>query len=306
MAGWGKARDKGTPLAHDTTDESVPMDPAPEPSGPDRSRRRRLLMRGGIAVLAILVLVIVPGYIATRPAFFGRSPALAEKYVPWSTSTHVEAGCEGCHVKPGVLPQVLYRTRMVGEFYLSLVNRSREPKVFARPTNESCLACHSDLRTVSPKGDLQIPHRAHVSILKMECVECHDYLVHELSPEGKHTPPMSGCLTCHNGDTAKDSCTACHTEKAAPESHQAADWGVVHAERANDPDCQSCHKWTEDWCADCHARKPASHGDDWRAVHGERVKQHRGCEACHAADFCIRCHGEVPDDNFDPALKIVE
>ena len=40
---------------------------------------------------------------------------------------------------------------------------SREPTLFDKPTNEACLSCHIDLRTVSPKGDLNIPHRAHVA-----------------------------------------------------------------------------------------------------------------------------------------------
>jgi uncharacterized Fe-S cluster protein YjdI len=57
---------------------------------------------------------------------------------------------------------------------------------------------------------------------------------------------------------------------------------------------------------DCHADRPQSHGDDWRAVHGERVAEHRSCEACHIGAFCVRCHGEVPRLNYDPALELVE
>jgi hypothetical protein len=34
-------------------------------------------------------------------------------------------GCAECHVKPGVLTQSVYRTRMVGEFYLSLIAELR-------------------------------------------------------------------------------------------------------------------------------------------------------------------------------------
>jgi hypothetical protein len=195
---------------------------------------------------------------------------------------------------------------MVGEFYLSAIAGSRKPGYFETPTNEACLECHSDLRTISPKGDLQIPHRAHITILKMDCVDCHRYLVHELSPEGKHTPPMIECLTCHDGDTAKDACTACHTQKAAPESHSASDWLITHAAQVDDPECITCHKWKDDWCADCHRDQPRSHTSDWRSVHGERVAEHRNCEACHEADFCVRCHGVVPPLNFDPTLKLVE
>jgi hypothetical protein len=194
---------------------------------------------------------------------------------------------------------------MAGEFYLSIFARSRVPGVFATPTNEACLVCHSDLRTVSPTGDLRIPHRAHVSDLKMRCVECHAFLVHQKSPEGKHAPSMAGCLKCHDGDKAKSACSSCHTDKAAPPSHAGKDWLVVHGRTAAGADCVKCHKWAADWCADCHSQRPRSHGTDWRVAHGRRIAQHRGCEACHAGAFCIRCHGEVPQANFDPTLKLV-
>jgi len=209
--------------------------------------RRRLLIRVGIVALVIVIFVIVPGYIATRPAYFSRFPGLEDKHGPWSTSTHVSANCEGCHVPPRLLPRLGYHVRMVGEFYGSLFSRSHPPDVFETPTNAACLSCHDDLRTVSPEGDLKIPHKAHVNVLKMKCVQCHDYLVHEKSPEGKHTPTMAGCLECHDGDTAKNNCDACHTKKATPASHKTADWLVVHPQK-DTAECEGCHAWTKEWC----------------------------------------------------------
>lgn len=275
-------------------------------SGGHRSGGRHRLLAFGLAVLAVGVLIVLPGYLAAQPGFFKRFPTLSRQYEPWSASTHVEAGCEGCHVPPKPLDRGVYRVRMIGEFYASLASKSRVPGVFAEPTNDACLACHSDLRSVSPKGDLQIPHRAHVTILKMRCVECHSYLVHELSPEGKHTPPMVECLRCHDGDTAKDACSACHTQKAAPTSHAAPDWLVLHAKDTTDPACVTCHKWKDDWCADCHRDRPQSHAADWRATHGTQVHTHRSCEACHENVFCVRCHGELPQLNYDPTLELVK
>jgi len=276
------------------------------PRRPAAPGRRRRLVRTGAVVAVVVLLVGVPIVLTMQPGFFGRMPALAEQYNPWSTSAHAEVGCEGCHVSPRPLQQATYRVRMIGEFYLSLVLRSREPSVFATPTNDACLECHNDLRSVSPKGDLQIPHRAHVTILKMDCVQCHAYLVHESNPAGKLLPTMASCMKCHDGDTAKDTCTACHTRKAAPDSHRASNWLVAHPKNAASPECDSCHKWTEDWCADCHATRPRSHGDDWRSVHGERVKVRRNCEACHKDSFCVPCHGEVPQENLNPAPTPVE
>lgn len=268
------------------------------------SAKRSVLIRAGVAALLVLVFIVVPGYLAMRPSFFGRFPAVAEKHGPWAKSTHASAGCQSCHVSPGVIAQGSYRVGMVGRFYVSLVSRSISPKAFAKPTNEACLSCHYDLRSVSPKGDLRIPHKAHVNILKMDCVTCHNYLVHEKSPEGKQAPTMAGCLKCHDGDTAKNTCTACHTDKAAPATHRAGDWQIVHGTKAN-TECATCHKWTDRWCADCHAKRPKSHTVQWRKQHGTIVEKHRSCEACHAGSFCIRCHGEVPQLNYDPLLKTV-
>jgi hypothetical protein len=276
-----------------------------EPAQDRGPAKRRRLVRVGAFALGLVVLLGVPGYLAAQPSFFARYPGVAARYTPWTTSTHAEVGCEACHVRPRLLDRTLYAARMTGEFYASLVSRTRVPDVFPVPTDEACLLCHSDLRTVSPLGDLRIPHRAHVSVLKMHCVQCHEFVVHEKSPEGKHTPTMTGCLKCHDGDKAKNACSACHTAKSAPASHKSADWLVVHGRASVGADCVSCHKWAADWCADCHRQRPRSHGADWRAVHGRRIAGHRDCEACHDGPFCVRCHGEVPKLGFDPALKLV-
>jgi hypothetical protein len=267
---------------------------------------RRRLRIAAIVMAAVLVLVVLPGYLASLPGFFGRYPTLSVQHEEWSTSSHLQVGCEGCHVPPRPLPRAAFRVRMVGEFYLSLVSRNRTPNLFPRPTNAACLDCHSELRTSSPKGDLQIPHRAHITVLKMECVQCHSHLVHAVSAEGGHQPTMAECLTCHDGDTAKNACTACHTGKAAPESHSDAGWLVAHADHASDPACLQCHKWTERWCLDCHKDRPLSHTADWRATHGQQVATHRNCEACHSDAFCVECHGALPALNYDPSLKLVE
>lgn len=268
--------------------------------------KRRLLLRLGIAALAVTALAVVPGCLASQPGFLRRYSYLGGEYQTWSTSVHAKVACQQCHVRPELPAQAAYSLRMLGEFYLSVVLPNRKLATFAKPTNAACSNCHIDLRTVSPSGDLNIPHRAHVTVLKLECVRCHAYLVHEKSPEGKHVPPMAACLSCHDGRQAKNACATCHTEKAAPASHRAPDWVVVHAQKQQGGDCAKCHKWRADWCAECHARRPRSHAVKWRSTHGAKVKAHRNCEACHDARFCIGCHGELPKENFDASLKFVK
>ena len=291
-----KARRKGLKGLLDRARASVAMSP----------RRRRLLLRLGIAGLVLTAIVIVPGYLAAQPTFLGRYANMEAEYETWETSVHAKVACQRCHNSPELLSRARYNARMLGEFYVSQVLRNREPDLLGTPPNDACLSCHADLRTVSPSGDLNIPHSAHVDILELDCIACHIFLVHEESPEGKHTPRMVDCLTCHDGKQAKNACTTCHTEKAAPENHGSPDWAIVHASKQSEVDCASCHDWTENWCAECHSRRPNSHIEKWRSQHRFQVEKRRNCEACHVADFCIVCHGEVPALNFDPALKLVE
>jgi hypothetical protein len=269
------------------------------------SGRRRMALRLGIVVLALAALVVVPGYFASQPAFLGRYSNLADPYKAWSTSKHKDVTCESCHVPPTITARAAFSARMVGEFYLSLVTSGRTLDVLKPPTNAACQACHKDLVSVSPKGDLIIPHRAHVDVLQMQCIKCHNYVVHAKNAKGTHVPPMSACLVCHNGKQAKSACVICHTAKAAPDSHKASDWVLVHASRQQGGDCAKCHAWTKDWCADCHSRRPPSHTTDWRTKHAVAVKTRRNCETCHLANFCVKCHGDVPQLNFDPAVKFV-
>lgn len=273
-------------------------------SGP---RWRRPLVVTVAVVVLVTVFILVPGYIANQPAFVARYPEYQRPYATWKTSTHSGAACQLCHVPRDVFSQTAYKVRMVGEFYLSLLPIQRQPDLYRTPENANCLGCHVDLRKVSPSGDLNIPHRAHVDQLDIACVTCHKYLVHDKSPEGRHTPTMATCLTCHDGKKAKNSCRACHRDKAVPATHLSPDWDFVHPKAAEQfpAACIKCHGWTPNWCVTCHETKPKSHGKDWRSQHGKRVAENRDCEVCHDAAFCERCHGIVPKLNYDPKVKKV-
>jgi hypothetical protein len=270
------------------------------------SRTLRTLMWLGIAIVAIAALVVAPILYATRPAFLGRYSNTSAPYMAWATSKHKDVTCESCHVPPTVAARSAFAVTMLGEYYRSLVSSPGRLAVLKPPTNASCTPCHVDLVSVSPSGDLIIPHRAHVDVLKMQCVKCHNYVVHEKNAKGTHTPPMIACLACHDGKQAKSACVTCHTAKAAPDSHKATDWVVVHPQQQAGGDCAKCHAWTKNWCADCHLRRPTSHSADWRKGHAAAVKDHRNCETCHLASVCIRCHGVVPQLNFDPTVKLVQ
>jgi hypothetical protein len=270
----------------------------------DKSRGPRVV-RAVVAIVAVLLLIVAPAYIATQPSFVQRYPNLTPNYETWSTSVHANVPCMDCHVKPDLLSRSLFTARMLSEFYISMVAPGREPKLFGPPVNSSCESCHEDLRTVSPSGDLNIPHRAHVDVLHLPCIRCHTYLVHQANPEGTHTPRMVTCLQCHNGKIAKNGCSTCHRDKAIPQSHRDPNWLIIHPTMQAKINCKQCHAWTANFCVACHITRPKDHGPDWRTKHGQQVAIHRNCEACHPAAFCINCHGQLPMKNFNPNLHLV-
>lgn len=258
-------------------------------------RRRRLLIFAGIVLLLLLLVggAVVASYLSSY--YLLRYPSLKSYHRAWMTSTHAEVNCLRCHMPPGRKSAVLFQARMLGEFYGGWMLGRRKPP-FSRPGDRACLECHVITRTASPSGDLKIPHLAHVKVLKLKCVSCHEWVVHRKNPEQKHTPRMVLCLTCHDGEKASRECIDCHKKKSFPVSHRAPDWLMVHKEKKEkkEENCEGCHGWVKNYCQNCHSRKPSSHAGWWRTLHQLRVTAHRNCEACHQQPFCERCHGEAP------------
>lgn len=267
---------------------------------------RPWLLVAGLCVVMVTLTILGPGYVASQPSFLERFVNTQTFVRTWRSSTHAEVTCQSCHVRPTVVSQLAHNTRMVAEFYLSIISVGRNPAIFGKPPNASCENCHEANRTVSPSGDLRIPHRAHVKVLKLRCIHCHGYVVHSTNPEGTHTPRMATCLVCHDGKQAKNACTACHKKKTFPVSHRSPKWLIVHPAQQKKINCKECHGWVSKWCRECHTRRPRSHTDKWRSAHKVKVAKRRNCEACHKPNFCVRCHGETPALNRRQAPKFVE
>lgn len=268
--------------------------------------RRRWIVPVGAAVAMFALTFVLPWYVATQPRFMARFPNTQKYHATWADSTHAEITCQSCHVPPSIISQTRFNLMMLKEFYLSIVVPGLKTATLSKPTNAACEQCHYAIRTVSPSGDLKIPHRAHVAVLRLKCVFCHKYAVHFKNPEGTHTPRMATCLKCHDGKKAKNACGTCHKRKSFPLNHRKPSWLVIHPKMRAKIDCRRCHGWTRRWCRECHSRQPRSHEGLWRSLHRYKVAVRRNCEACHKGRFCVRCHGEVPALNLKSAPKYVE
>ncbi len=258
---------------------------------------KRVWLTAVTGVLIMLAIFVgLPYYITSQPIFY-RGFAWTKSYHDvWKISTHAEIECVECHSKPESIELTTFYLQRGLEFYLRPFLQLSKPFSWKKPRNEACDVCHTSSRRASPSGDLLIPHKAHVKVLKMKCIDCHQYVVHKKNPEGKHTPRMITCLKCHNGKRADNQCKSCHKKKSYPVSHRDKSWLVVHSEKEKEKaeDCVKCHGWVKDYCKDCHVRKPVSHAGRWRTVHRDKIVDNRNCSTCHKDKFCVRCHGELP------------
>jgi hypothetical protein len=258
---------------------------------PVRKRRRWVVLAGVALGLAVAVLLILPVYSTLQPEYYSRYPALRVRMDNWAKSTHAKIGCAGCHLDPGPMGFLTFAARSIPDFYSQLLQGPRSTNLLSVPDKEACQKCHTNYRQVSPQGDLLIPHRAHVVVLDMNCAYCHRNLVHSANTQGFNSPEMSTCLNCHNGHKATAVCAKCHTGKQAPASHQAADWLQVHSTKTKSVDCGKCHGFTQNFCADCHSKRPASHTANWKSAHAVPAAENRKrCLVCHAETFCKTCH----------------
>lgn len=277
------------------TDE--PVESSPEAHASQRHvatpRRRRPLLwwTAGIGVV-VAILLVLPVVSVLEPGYYRRYPALGQRMDHWATSTHSRISCAECHVGPGIGGPLSFSTKAIPAFYSQLLDAPDDTNLLKAPGRAACRKCHTSYRRIAASGDLLIPHKAHVQVLGIECVECHQNLVHSLNRRGFNRPEMETCLTCHDGDRATDKCQKCHTRKHRPASHAGKDWLVIHGRVAKSQDCGGCHGWTPGYCAVCHARRPASHAGNWKKGHALVATAHRdGCLVCHRdKKFCDQCH----------------
>lgn len=256
---------------------------------------RRRALKWGLAGLgvAIAVLLVLPVVSMLQPGYYERYPALGLRMEHWATSTHSKISCAECHVEPGAMGFLSFSARSVPAFYSQLLQGPDRTNLMSAPSREACQKCHTSYRRVAPSGDLLIPHRAHVEVLGMECVACHEDLVHSVNRHGFNRPEMEMCLEqCHNGDTATDECIKCHTRKQTPATHTQPDWLEAHGDMAETQDCGQCHEWTPSYCTECHEKRPESHTGNWKTDHGPHAKvRGDGCLVCHGGqEFCDECH----------------
>lgn len=143
----------------------------------------------------------------------------------WEYSSHNKIGCLKCHSD----------IELFNFTYKHVKDLVKEPvtKTVFMP-NDTCEACHSQKRAVTPTQGLIFPHQLHL-VKGIDCVDCHNNITHyEVSDKAKqgsvnlqvfNSPEarklsdqykpmtMTKCIECHNGAKATDECLACHAQQ---------------------------------------------------------------------------------------------
>ena len=207
-------------------------------------------------------------------------------------------GCRGCHAPEEIEnPGFTEERRMIAPVAVSgkYVNIRFSHIAHFKEKDQfgiNCTTCHYAIPKSTSLANLTLPRM-------LECVECHD--TSKIIPAEFR---MTNCTTCHANTATGMNAPANHVRNVRPVFHTET-FRVHHAEQASDPNgkCYVCHqnvtasKQANDRCSACHlVMRPASHTTRWKDdIHGKYAALDRtNCSTCHSADYCSRCHNEVP------------
>jgi nitrate/TMAO reductase-like tetraheme cytochrome c subunit len=259
---------------------------SPSPAQRPKRRRRRWIWGLSIAAAVIVILIIasfVTAHYTSASPFCDSCHEMEPYYASWQDSTHASptAECRDCHIPPGAVPYIETKLGSWREIWVHITGNPEAPLAVTREIpNESCLRCHPD---PPPDPDLPTTTFSHAEHSDENCVTCHVRLVHRpVSPPDYQDPAaMSSCLQCHDGSTASNQCSTCHTapHEARGECsncHNQQNWG--NAEMTTHPfPRDGAH--AELACRDCHVSKPG-------------VENIPGTSMGKADPACVSCHGD--------------
>jgi Cytochrome c7 and related cytochrome c len=228
--------------------------------------------------------------------------------------------CATCHSKPGVSPQLTPALDAAG------CVGCHTPQEIENPGFTQNRRLITQTQVSGKFVDVKFTHVAHFAVrdrFNLDCTTCHYAIPGSTSISTLTLPSMTDCVSCH--DTSKSiasefrmaNCKTCHadtvtglftpashTRNVKPATHNES-FRFHHEEAASAPQasCFVCHQnftstaHSTDPCTGCHSvMRPATHTARWKDdIHGKYAAVERAsCATCHVADFCVRCHNELP------------
>ncbi|MEW9052372.1 MAG: NapC/NirT family cytochrome c [Neobacillus sp.] len=283
----------------------------------------KLFKRLTVAVFFIVVffsLGLIGVETTSSSEFCSSCHEMKPQYYTLKASSHSEVECASCHVEPGVENYAKAKANGVVELYKKQTDTYLAPiKMPNLIPDESCERCHNmNARSVTPSGDLIIPHDKHKE-KGIECVQCHSGTAHGeisdrkvtyksdygkwnenvgamLMSDKKYTSPkMETCMNCHELQKAPLECTACHESTMVPDDHKtekfkAGEHGKIQPDELQK--CEKCHSYMSTEEYDLFKEEPNYKkylSNDKEDSDNVSIQQFAKVNT-----FCKDCHGQRP------------
>lgn len=196
---------------------------------------------------------------SSKSSFCIKCHEMLPEYQTWQASTHNRLECVVCH-RDKLNLRALEPKHISTNYLLPLELKKPIP-------NSICESCHTQARTITPSGDIIVPHDKHLGA-GVSCVDCHAGVVHgriterQVTIDGNferwdtavgrtnmawpyRTVGMSACLECHQERGNPVGCKACHKQIVEPATHQETGWLQAgdHGKSAikDVNECNKCH-----------------------------------------------------------------
>lgn len=278
-----------------------PAGAQPRPAAPSQPPKRDLLALPVWAIVGLVVVAVVGGYISTGTHYYCAGTCHAGTEAAKSASKAHKASCAACHEVGGplgVFANASSRSRMGLAFMRSVLPSQTSVPI----DSHACLRCHRKITSGVTKGTVRMSH-GEVVDAGYPCVECHEKAGHT---RARFTASMSSCLPCHDSRTASSGCSTCHTDDPGSanfltsQTREKLGSGrfVYPAVRAANRNCGGCHNQERD-CDGCHGiRMPHTFGfiEGGHAI-AAAFERKLSCWKCHDPQTCSgKCHTGA----FDP------
>lgn len=255
--------------------------------------RKRILQWSVWLIVAVSLLAVFSVGIvsATQPACESCHTA-REMVAKVTIDAHVDADCVTCHVGGSPVDRVKFGYYQTFGMILPVVPVA--DSAAAAVPDERCGGCHEQLPGVTETGGLRVQHESCAE--GSTCVSCHSDTAHGTQISWPSTYSMDTCLGCHSAKEASTDCETCHTGSLDKKNKPSGPWSVTHGPQwkqthgmGDMATCRACH--AEDYCGRCHGAG-VPHDQRFFESHGRQAKgADAKCGGCHQKTFCTDCHG---------------
>jgi hypothetical protein len=252
-----------------------------------------MLVIGGLGILSVLAVGVAA---VTLPSC--ESCHMGGEFEQESAARpHADIPCVRCHVRDDMGSRLSYAAYEI--FGMAMHKGPDYRRTAAEVADSTCLSCHAAVKKqVIMRNGLRMKHS--VCAKERHCTDCHSNTAHGAGVKWVRTATMETCMDCHAAAKARGSCTVCHLMPPTANRSKLSERYVTHNADwkithglGEQKTCVACH--APEFCSRCHG-VPVPHDAQFKRTHGKTaLKLGSACNKCHPTTSCTLCHGmEMP------------